>query len=85
MNIIIVFFIFCYSIMNFNLVSPYDSAEAFTARFKEDVQIPKNSSVYLNYTKIDSSGSLGVRGFPGTCSGEIPLVFLYFGENSPLL
>ena len=39
--------------MNFNLVSPYDSAEAFTARFKEDVQIPKNSSVYLNYAKIE--------------------------------
>ncbi len=39
--------------MNFNLVSPYDSAHAFTARFKEDVQIPKNSSVYLNYAKIE--------------------------------
>ena len=39
--------------MNFNIVSPYDSAHNFTARFKEEVQIPKNSSVYLNYAKIE--------------------------------
>ena len=39
--------------MNFNLVSPYDSAHNFTARFKEEIQIPKNSSIYLNYVKIE--------------------------------
>ena len=47
--------------MNFNLVSPYDSAHNFTARFKEDVQIPKNSSVYLNYAKIERDRRIVLR------------------------
>tara|TARA_R110000868_G_scaffold796_3_gene5830 strand:- start:910 stop:3204 length:2295 start_codon:yes stop_codon:yes gene_type:complete len=39
--------------MNFNLVSPFDSASNFTARFKDDIQITKNSSVYLNHFKVE--------------------------------
>jgi hypothetical protein len=38
--------------MNFNITSPLDSAHNFTARFKEEFVIPKNSSAYLNHIKI---------------------------------
>ena len=38
--------------MNFNITSPLDSASNFTARFKEDIIIPKNSSAFINHIKI---------------------------------
>jgi len=38
--------------MNFNLTSPYNSAQKFTARFKDDIEVPGDASVYLNHFKV---------------------------------
>ena len=38
--------------MNINLISPEENGNDYTIRFKEDVIIPENSSVYLNFASF---------------------------------
>lgn len=43
--------------MNINLISPDDNGHKFTVRFKEDIVIPKDSKVYLNYATLTRRGN----------------------------
>ena len=38
--------------MNVNLVSPLDNGNNFVVRFKEDIVVPQNSKVYLNFASL---------------------------------
>tara|TARA_R110001592_G_scaffold52813_1_gene162050 strand:- start:5736 stop:7922 length:2187 start_codon:yes stop_codon:yes gene_type:complete len=43
--------------MNINLISPEDNGHNFVVRFKEDIVIPKDSKVYLNYATLTRRGN----------------------------
>lgn len=43
--------------MNINLISPEDNGHNFVVRFKEDIVIPKDSKVYLNYATLSRRGN----------------------------
>ncbi len=38
--------------MNFNLISPENEGHLFTSRFQEDITIPKEASIYMNFAKL---------------------------------
>lgn len=44
--------------MNFNLISPNNKGYDFQTRFREDVIIPKNSQVYLNFAELSRFSSI---------------------------
>ena len=41
-----------YYIMNVNLISPQENGNSFVVRFKDDIIIPENSKVYLNFASF---------------------------------
>jgi hypothetical protein len=43
--------------MNINLISPTTNGNRFTVRFKEDVNIPANSKIYLNHATLSRKGN----------------------------
>ncbi len=47
--------------MNINLVSPSDNGNEYTVRFKEDILIPKNSKVYLNFASLSRENNLELK------------------------
>ena len=38
--------------MNFNLVSPKGKGSVFTTRFQEEIEIPQNAKIALNFAKL---------------------------------
>ncbi len=46
--------------MNVNLISPANNGNKYTIRFKEDIIIPKNSTVQLNSATLSRSGDIRV-------------------------
>ena len=38
--------------MNVNLISPQENGNSFIVRFKDDIIIPENSRVYLNFASF---------------------------------
>jgi hypothetical protein len=46
--------------MNFNLISPNNNGYDFQTRFREDVVIPKNSQVYLNFAEVSRETSINL-------------------------
>ena len=44
--------------MNFNLVSPDNQGQNFSTRFQEDITIPANSMIYMNYAKLQKLNSI---------------------------
>tara|TARA_R110002153_G_scaffold274315_1_gene448462 strand:- start:1890 stop:4256 length:2367 start_codon:yes stop_codon:yes gene_type:complete len=44
--------------MNINLISPQTNGNNYTIRFKEDVIIPENSSVYLNFASLSRQSDI---------------------------
>lgn len=43
--------------MNVNLISPIDNGNKFNIRFKEDINIPANSKIYLNHATLSRKGA----------------------------
>jgi len=43
--------------MNINLISPDSNGNRYTVRFKEDVNIPANSKIYLNHATLSRKGN----------------------------
>jgi len=44
--------------MNFNLISPKDNGHKYNIRFQENIKIPKNSQVYLNYASFTRNSNI---------------------------
>ena len=44
--------------MNINLISPEKNGHSFNVRFKEDIIIPENSKVYLNFAELQRESEL---------------------------
>lgn len=44
--------------MNFNLISPSDNGYDFTVRFREDINIPAASKVYMNFASLSRIGKI---------------------------
>jgi len=44
--------------MNINLISPEKNGHSFNVRFKEDIIIPENSKVYLNFAELQRQSEL---------------------------
>jgi len=44
--------------MNFNLISPSDNGYDYTVRFREDINIPASSKVYMNFASLSRIGKV---------------------------
>ena len=44
--------------MNFNLISPSDNGYDYTVRFREDINIPASSKVYMNFASLSRIGKI---------------------------
>ncbi len=47
--------------MNINLISPEENGHRYTVRFKEDVNIPPNSKIYLNHATLSRKGNFNLN------------------------
>lgn len=44
--------------MNFNLISPDSNGYDYTVRFREDINVPANSKVYMNFASLSRIGKI---------------------------
>ena len=47
--------------MNINLISPDSNGNRYSVRFKEDVNIPANSKIYLNHATLSRKGNFSLN------------------------